>query len=324
MRNAIYYGLSGPPTAGGHHVNVHHVASLRRMGLRAFLLYWPSGSAIERFEARAPVMLYSSKMRLEPEDIVVLPEGWRKPLRHFATLPCRKVLHCQNPHYVFAGVDAVSDYLALGIERAIVCSDYTARYLSRLGFTQPIHTVRPAVDRAFFELSGSQTRSLQIAFMPRKLPIEGRFVQGLFKARFPEFSQVPWVPISGVSLDNCARLLSQSAVFAAFSHLEGLGLPPLEAMACGCAVAGFHGGGGLEYATPANGFWAETGDLEGCAISIAKALRAVTDEVRMEALRDEMNKTVDQYSESSFLSSFSAAWHSILGGRLDRFLLGTD
>ena len=322
MLNAIYYGLSGPPTAGGHHVNVHHVAMLRKRGLRAFLQYWPSGTTVERFEAKAPVALHGSKLMFHPDDIVVLPEGWRKPLNHFAALPCRKILHCQNPHYVFAGVDDVADYQKLGREQAIVCSGYTGRYLRELGFSAPIHVVRPALDSAFLRtVSGHENKRMQIAFMPRKLSLESRYVQGLFKVRYPQFADIPWIPISGMSLEACADALSESAVFAAFGHLEGLGLPPLEAMARGCIVAGFHGGGGLEYATPINGFWANSGDLEGCARAIAAAIVAVGEADEARRLQDGMRATVAEYSEQAFEQAFNSAWKTILGERVDRFQL---
>ncbi len=57
------------------------------------------------------------------------------------------------------------------------------------------------------------------------------------------------------------------------SHREGFGLPPVEAMSAGALVVGFHGGGGLDYATPRNGFWRSEGDLVGCADALAEAMR---------------------------------------------------
>ena len=44
-----------------------------------------------------------------------------------------------------------------------------------------------------------------------------------------------------------AHILKESAIFLSFSHAEGFGLPPVEAISCGCLVIGYHGGGGREY-----------------------------------------------------------------------------
>ena len=57
-----------------------------------------------------------------------------------------------------------------------------------------------------------------------------------------------------------------------FGRAEGLGLPPLEAMAAGCLVCGFAGEGTLDYARAENGVWAREGDIEGCVKSVQQAL----------------------------------------------------
>jgi len=44
--------------------------------------------------------------------------------------------------------------------------------------------------------------------------------------------------------------LASYRYYMPLSPCEGFGLTPLEAMACGCCVVGFHGNGGLEYMRP--------------------------------------------------------------------------
>jgi glycosyltransferase involved in cell wall biosynthesis len=63
--------------------------------------------------------------------------------------------------------------------------------------------------------------------------------------------------------------MAESAVFASFSYLKGLGLPPLEAMASNCLVCGFDGHGGSDFATADNGQWVQEGDHEGFADAVA-------------------------------------------------------
>ena len=62
-----------------------------------------------------------------------------------------------------------------------------------------------------------------------------------------------------------ARLLGESEILLSLSQRESLGLVPLEAMSCGCLVAGFHGQGGLEYTSLGNGFWFGSDDELGVA-----------------------------------------------------------
>jgi glycosyltransferase involved in cell wall biosynthesis len=54
--------------------------------------------------------------------------------------------------------------------------------------------------------------------------------------------------------------------------LESFGLVPLEAMASGAIVVGFHGYGGQEYARPENGFWFPSDHLEEVADALARII----------------------------------------------------
>ncbi len=49
------------------------------------------------------------------------------------------------------------------------------------------------------------------------------------------------------SQTEIAEHFREADIFLAIGYPEGFALPPLEAMACGCAVIGFTGGGGLDH-----------------------------------------------------------------------------
>jgi glycosyltransferase involved in cell wall biosynthesis len=108
-------------------------------------------------------------------------------------------------------------------------------------------------------------------------------------------------------------------VFASLSQYEGLGLPPLEAMAAGALVCGFDGQGGQEYATPDNGFWVADGDLEGFAHAVAKALDLPAEDAQMRVLNGQA--TVSRFTESRFEQELELAWRALLGDQSERFML---
>lgn len=314
---AIYYCISGPPSAGGQHVNVAHVVALRELGLRAYLLYIPSGSEVERFDCGAPVVLWSNRMILGEGDVAVVPEAWPNVLRAMARMPCRRLIHCQNPFYVFHAFDDIASVESLGYREMLSCSGFTTEMLRRFGYPHPVHTVRPALAPEFSGAGGNKTR--QIAYMPRKRANETAFVQGLFKSLYTQHRDIPWITIQNMSREECARVMRDSAVFASFSFTEGLGLPPLEAMACGCIVAGFDGLGGADYSRPDNGFWANEGDYFGFAQQLAKAIEASQGPTAIQA---SMNRTLQNYTPSSFKQALKEAWQAILGEQYHEYLLG--
>jgi glycosyltransferase involved in cell wall biosynthesis len=73
----------------------------------------------------------------------------------------------------------------------------------------------------------------------------GRFQQ-VMRRRHPSAAYSLEV-VDGRPHDALLARMSELRYFLALSPREGFGLMPLEAMAAGCTVMGFHGGGGMHY-----------------------------------------------------------------------------
>jgi glycosyltransferase involved in cell wall biosynthesis len=199
-----------------------------------------------------------------------------------------------------------------GLSAGIACSSFGKQLMLRMGSNLSWQVVTPFVHPMF--RPGVVAKTLQVAFMPDKRPKEAPVVYSLFRQLYPGFDAVPWVPISGMSRRDCAAVMAQSAVFASFSSLEGLGLPPLEAMASACLVCGFDGHGGSDYAGPENGLWVKEGDHEGYAHAVGAmlnlALKGGADARRQLAAG---TQTAALYSRARFERELLAAWKAIIG-----------
>jgi len=136
--------------------------------------------------------------------------------------------------------------------------------------------------------------------MSRKSPGELDFIRNLFNRIYKQDKHIPWVCIDNVNESKVAEIMSESAIFLSTSVYEGLGLPPIEAMACGCIVVGFHGDGGLEYATNDNGFWCEGGNIIECArtlkhvVSLIDREDGIIDKIRGQATKRAGEYTFDR------------------------------
>jgi len=117
--------------------------------------------------------------------------------------------------------------------------------------------IRPVVDDCFFaEQILPRSFEIGVAFMPRKGANHIRLVAGLVGTKaHTGLPPISWLPIDNLQREQVAMRLRGAHIYLSTSVQEGLGLPPLEAMAAGCLVVGFAGGGGLDYATSANGIW---------------------------------------------------------------------
>ena len=123
----------------------------------------------------------------------------------------------------------------------------------------------------------------------------------------------------------CAAVMAESALFASFSYLEGLGLPPQEAMASGCLVGclvgGFDGHGGRDDASADNGRWVAEGDHEGFADALAALLDDwVGDGDAAQRRIDAGLATAATYSQARFEQELLAAWRAITGPRWGDYL----
>jgi len=113
--------------------------------------------------------------------------------------------------------------------------------------------------------------------MPRKIETITQQVMKQVKSRFPS---VPWIAIDGMTEDQVAATLRASKIFFSAQDQEGFGMPALEAMICGCLVAGFGGTRRFPhpYARRGNGLWASDLNVEQAAKAVCKAIRLATDQ----------------------------------------------
>ena len=86
-----------------------------------------------------------------------------------------------------------------------------------------------------------------IAWMPRKRQAEATLLRKILQ-HDPRSSGVELRELRGLGHREVARALSDTSVFIALGEPagEGLGLPAAEALASGCLVVGYPGGGGEE------------------------------------------------------------------------------
>lgn len=323
-QGSLYYICFVPANTGGELINLQSVATLNQLGVRAVALVNPdAGIGDLPAEFTLPLEQLAPGRRFGPDDIVVIPEYYRDAFRHFATQPCRVVVHTQGPFLTFRGFDSIEEMNAAGLYAGISCSSFGRQLMLRMGSNLAWQVVTPFVHPLFHERA--TPKKLQVAYMPDKRPKEAPVVHALFRQLYPELAGVPWVPIAGMSRKACAEVMAASAVFASFSYLEGLGLPPLEAMASGCLVCGFDGHGGSDFASAENGLWVNEGDHEGFAHAVAAALKlARSGGAQMLRQLAAARQTAASYSQNRFERELLAAWQAILGEAWPVYLLSRD
>ncbi|WP_207458224.1 glycosyltransferase [Azospirillum sp. SYSU D00513] len=267
----ILFVSGAPPDglAGGVKVVHRHAELLAGMGFDAWVVA-PLGRPVW-FRSRAP-LLDGNRLRVGAEDVLVFGEEMDRVFTAALALPGRRELYCQNHHYLLHDRLGERGLAEAGFHGVYAASRTIEGFLEGVMRWPGADVVVPPIDPALFR-PGAKT--LRIACLPRKLPEQAAFIRAVFRRMNPDLAGIEWVEIAGRHEEEVAEILAGSAVFLSLARREGLGMAALEAMAAGCAVVGFHGMGGLDYATAENGRWFMSDEALSCAAALAETVRGL-------------------------------------------------
>ena len=280
---------------GGVKTAYRHVELLVEMGYDSWV--WQPEGHPYWFKSEARLLDGLSEATLRPDDVLVFPEviGFPEfgPLLR-TTRPCTKLLFCQNQYYVFNDLIPRQTYAQLGFRDVFCSCRPIKRMLESVLGLKDVPLIPYDIDRDRFK---PRPKTLQIAAIPRKMPRHASMIGFMFKAKYPDTRQIPFVAIENFTEDQLAETLGASDILLSLSHFEGLGLIPIEAMASGCLVAGYHGYGGLDYARPENGFWFGADEHEDVADALHKLVKGIENrEAWIDHMRAEGQKVADQFN----------------------------
>lgn len=265
---------------GGVRKLYRQVDILNRSGYSASILHEKPGFRCTWFAnatriSYVPEVLGAGGSR--EDDVLVLPEIHGPGAAGLAP-GVSKVIFNQNCFYTFMGFsldsrDRRSPYLHPEVRAVMVVSEDSREYLEHAFPGLRVARIRNGIDTRLFAPGGPRRR--QIAFMLTKNPDDALQVVNILKFR-GALDGWELAPIQGRSEAEVARVLRESSVFLSFGTREGFGLPPAEAMACGCVVVGYHGMGGREFFRPEFSYPVPIGDV----LSFARTAERVLGEFR--------------------------------------------
>jgi hypothetical protein len=116
------------------------------------------------------------------------------------------------------------------------------------------------------------------------------------------YPEVPWIEIDKVPESVVAERFRTYSMFFAAQHLEGCPLTALEAMACGCLVAGFPGTENFThpYAKEGNGYWAKDNDVDSAIRCVANMIEdSRSNPGKVKAIQESGIHTSQNYSKQA-------------------------
>ena len=297
--------------SGGVRLIYRHVDLLNALGIPAAVIHARRNFRCTWFE-NATRVVSSDEVRLGPDDVLVVPEWYAAG---FARLPkdIRLVVFNQGAYHSFDRIapgegPPGAPYTTLPSLVAMLCVSQDNRALLELAVPGvPVSVCRPVVDGGLF-FPGDGPARKQIGYVVARRPIEARLLEHVLAAQHVDW---PVVRLRGLAESSVARTMRECAVFVSLSDLDGFGLPPAEAMASGCYVVGYTGGGGEELFDPR---WSEpVTSFRALAEATLRAVRTPLDELAARG-RLASEHTLSYYAADGLRADLEAAYGHLLRG----------
>jgi len=249
-RKVFYLCPDYPEPSWGIGMLYTHVAILRRHGVDAWVLHHCYPFQPAWLAGGAPVT-WLDQRGVEPgsADLMVVPEVLAAS-EHARAFPGRRVVFVQGPFTIVPGLEGARDYRALGYETAMAVLPSVREVVER-HFGVPATVVPPCVAPHFFaqqDTLDSVPRSRRILLTPPKVDSPDNEVRRvLLERRVAEAPVWSVMELRGLSHDEVARLMKQSAFLLNTNVGEAFNTTVPEAMAAGCIVLCYEAYGGRDF-----------------------------------------------------------------------------
>jgi glycosyltransferase involved in cell wall biosynthesis len=304
-----------------------HVEHLVALGWDAAMVTEAPGFRPSWFSSSAPSLSLAecqARAELDPRScVLLLPETYLgvnlASFRGMDLSGLARVVFNQNAYYSYG---QFGDYTAAALQafydqpavlQVLSVSEDTHAFLAcNLGLADSrLSRIVNAIEPIFRPDAAKVNR---MHWMPRKNPEHVQAVLlGLQRCGLRHSGGWQGEPLAQLSHGQVAERLNTGRLFLAFGHPEGFGLPIAEAMAAGCWVVGYSGGGGRELFRFGASDMVTFGDWPGYVVAVQRAFDAFAEQPRETELRLQRQALAVRslYSAEQERASISQAWRRI-------------
>ncbi|MBF0119510.1 MAG: glycosyltransferase family 4 protein [Desulfobacterales bacterium] len=239
----VLFGGKRQVPSGGVKIIYQHCDLLNKNGIQAFPVHL-GDFVIDWFAHQSNSITTDKAISLINEnDVVICPEVIPRAADIFKCR--RKIAFVQNWFLTEIAMKQDKSYEDFGFYGILACSNYIKEYMSTRSRLE-CKVVTNGIDLNLFRPAPEKRINMRVLCFNRRNIDNFRDARKLLPDilnKSAEFIELE----NKYSQNQVIEFYQSSDIFAAIGYPEGFALPPIEAMACGCSVIGFTGGGAKEF-----------------------------------------------------------------------------
>jgi len=276
------------PITGGVQYIYQHSDILNRNGYAAYVVHLGNFTVDWFKHETMAITKQEAREIMAEDDIVLIPERIPELAAEFN---CREKIALVQGHGLLGdGEDKFDDW---GFTGLLANSDFVKEYLHQFS-DLPCRVITCGIDHQLFKPAPELREANRLLYFRRKHWEMGKQALSLIPEELKQ--QIKVVEVAGPQLHReMASHYQLADIFLNLGFPEGFGLTGLEAMACGCVVVGFTGGGGSAYMLDREtAMVVPDGDVNTLAQALITILK---DETLKEEIRRRGMKKSQEFSE---------------------------
>ena len=309
----------GNPTAGVANI-YEHVRILRELGYNASILhekneYTPVTWLGEEYTKLPHISAESNELKVNPQDIIIIPEIYANVMEQVAKLPGYRVVLCQSYDYILEMLPPGKSWRDYGVERCITTTESQKEYIDKL-FSNTVRVdVVPVGIPEYFKPSDKDKKPI-VSVVTR----DQRDLVKIFKSFYLKYPHLKWITfrdMRGLPKEVFAKDLAESCLAVWVDDIAGFGTFPLEAMKCGVPVVAKVPNVVPEYFSDKNGLWVH--DVNQISDLISNYVQAWLEDSEPAELYTEMDKLKDSYTIDAMAVRVKEVYENIFNERKEHF-----